>query len=76
MRHTNTKTQLRNLAVIAGLTLYTWSPGDGLTRYRFFDNHHISDYFAADGLFTALGIREAVAFARGYYLAAKKGGAK
>jgi hypothetical protein len=67
-----TKTQLRNLAITVGLTLYTWSPGDGVTRYRFFTNHHVSDYFEGEARFTALGLREAEAFVRGFQVG--KGG--
>ena len=61
-----TKTQLRNLAAAVGLTLYTWSPGDGMTRYRFFTDHHATDYFGSEAQFTALGLKEAGAFVRGF----------
>jgi len=67
-----TKTQLGNLCIILGLTMYTYSPGDGVTRYRFFTDHHVSDYFDGDQRFTALGLKEAVAFVRGYQVG--KGG--
>ena len=50
-----------------GLCIGRWSPGDGVTRYRFFaskDHSHL-DYFSGDGMFTALGIKEATIFLRG-----------
>ena len=47
-----------------GFHVGTWSPGDGMTRYRFFTTP--SDYFGpADGIYTALGFKEAETFARG-----------
>lgn len=62
-----------------GFTVDTYSPGDGVTRYRFFrleptaplgtfklpehDGRH--NYFGANGIFTALGFGEASTFARG-----------
>ena len=50
-----------------GLSIDTWSPGDGVTRYRFFDgSEQGGDYFASFGIFTALGWKEAVTFATGY----------
>lgn len=42
----------------------TYSPGDGVTRYRFFDVPN-GRYFADRGSFTALGYKEAVTYARG-----------
>ena len=47
-----------------GLYVDTWSPGDGQTRYRFFTED--LDYFADNGIFTALGFKEAKTFLRGY----------
>lgn len=47
-----------------GLFIDTYSPGDGITRYRFFTEP--KDYFSDNGLFTALGRKEALAFARGF----------
>lgn len=47
----------------------TYSPGDDVTRYRFFkkvDDEEKSGYFGPEnGIYTALGIREAYAFACG-----------
>jgi hypothetical protein len=50
-----------------GYIVCTWSPGDGVTRYRFFKNAPAGQtYFGPDnGIFTALGMKEAEAFARG-----------
>jgi len=47
-----------------GLYIATWSPGDGKTRYRFF-TENIS-YFQGDGIYTALGVKEAVVFFEGF----------
>jgi len=47
-----------------GFQVDTWSPGDGVTRYRFFNRP--SDYFGpANGIYTALGFAEAETFAQG-----------
>jgi len=50
-----------------GYAIYTYSPGDGVTRYRFFKNASPKqDYFGpANGIYTALGYAEAEAFAQG-----------
>jgi len=50
-----------------GYVIYTYSPGDGVTRYRFFKNASPKqDYFGPDnGIYTALGYAEAEAFAQG-----------
>ncbi len=55
-----------------GLYVATWSPGDGVTRYRFL--HTETDYFvgsyhpASDNyiLYTALGRKEALVWLAGY----------
>lgn len=47
-----------------GLFVDTYSPGDGVTRYRFFLTD--SDYFSDHGIYTALGWKEAVTFAAGF----------
>lgn len=67
-----TPTQLEAYAHELGLSVSTWSPGDGATRYRF----HVlanspADYHSGSELFTALGRAEAVTFLRGF--AAGKG---
>ena len=50
-----------------GVTVETWSPGDGQTRYRFFRGAPSKQtYFGPDnGIYTALGFKEAEAFASG-----------
>ena len=67
-------TRLQELEVEArraGFLVRTYSPGDGVTRYRFFriddtpDGVH-QDYFGpASGIYTALGVKEARAFLAG-----------
>lgn len=58
--------QLR-AALPEGWTVETWSPGDGVTRYRFFHKAPANQsYFGPNnGRFTALGFKEAEAIARG-----------
>lgn len=41
-----------------------YSPGDGITRYRFF--LYNTDYFSGHGKYTALGLKEAWTYARGF----------
>lgn len=50
-----------------GYSVETYSPGDGVTRYRFFENAPPKqDYFGPDsGIHTALGYKAAVTFAQG-----------
>jgi len=50
-----------------GYTVRTYSPGDGMTRYRFFHNAPANQsYFGPDnGIYTALGMGEAEHFAAG-----------
>lgn len=48
-----------------GIGVGTWSPGDGITRYRFFTSTEAADYFRGDGDYTALGWKEACAYACG-----------
>lgn len=56
-------------AEAAGLIVRTWSPGDGVTRYRFFEDRpgrERQDYFGPEnGIYTALGLAEAWTFVRG-----------
>ena len=59
-----TRKELIEQARGVGLYVTTWSPGDGVTRYRF--AHEDGDYFAVRALYTALGLTEAVTFWRGY----------
>lgn len=51
-----------------GLFVRTYSPGDGLTRYRFFKKSQgKSSYFGPhNGIYTALGIKEAETWLSGY----------
>lgn len=50
----------------AGFVIATWAPGDGVTRYRFFDARYgPTDYHAGHHFFTALGVAEAMTFVRG-----------
>ena len=60
--------ELREACENVNVRVARWSPGDGVTRYRFFNatNHNQENsYFESDGDFTALGIKEATAYARG-----------
>ena len=64
--------------ILAGTNFYvrTYSPGDGITRYRFFRrvDGPMSDYFGPEsGIYTALGAKEAHAFAWGLVLALRAG---
>ena len=57
---------LESICGHAGLFIHTWSPGDGITRYRFFTEPGQSYYGPKDGIYTALGIKEACNFAMAY----------
>ena len=48
-----------------GLYVAEQSPGDGVTHYRFFEGTAPKAYFSGDGIFTALGVKEAATFLRG-----------
>jgi hypothetical protein len=68
-----TKGDLEQAVSQSGLHMATYSPGDGVTRYRFFNRSSARvGYFESDGLFTALGRKEAYAFARGYLASAER----
>lgn len=59
------------LAESVGIHVATWSPGDGVTRYRFINKRSEPeiewDYFATlHPLYTALGLREASVWLLGY----------
>ena len=56
--------ELQEEAKAVGLHIDTYSPGDGVTRYRFFTEP--SDYFAGRGTYTALGLGEARVFVTGW----------
>jgi hypothetical protein len=51
------------LAAQLGLHIDTYSPGDGVTRYRVFSAP--TDYFAGSGLGTVLGAADLLTFLRG-----------
>lgn len=75
-----TRNDVNRLADACGVHVATWSPGDGMTRYRF--TQHASgceagaatycgclDYFGASGssnLGTALGVKEAYTWLQGF----------
>lgn len=63
-----TRSQLSEVAEDNGLHIRTYSPGDGITRYRFFTNPE-NGYFGPDnGIYTALGLAEARTFVRAWQL--------
>lgn len=57
--------QLVELGKGAGFYVASYSPGDGVTRYRFFDCEEPCDYFEGYGCCTKLGFKEALAYAQG-----------
>lgn len=63
------KTRLQQLEDLlpSRFMVRTWSPGDGVTRYRFFENAPPNQsYFGPqNGIYTALGYKEAYTFAEG-----------
>lgn len=53
-------------AQAAGLNVRTYSPGDGVTRYKFFPKDDTSSYFGPNnGIHTALGAKAAIEYAEG-----------
>ena len=57
--------ELEQEALDVGLVLHTYSPGDGVTRYRFFPVNAPANqnYFGpANGIYTALGLKDARLF--------------
>lgn len=60
------KENLSNAAARVGLYIRTYSPGDGETRYRFFKKKGNSYFGPGDGMYTALGIKEAETWLSGY----------
>lgn len=58
---------LRKQAAAVSLYVATYSPGDGVTRYRFIKSRGGKpvSYFSQDGVYTAPGIKEAETFVRG-----------
>lgn len=60
------KEELTCICESVGIYYRTYSPGDGVTRYRFFRNPGNS-YFGPDtGMYTALGIKAAFDYVAGY----------
>jgi hypothetical protein len=60
-------TFLQGSAHYVGLRIARYSPGDGMTRYRFFPIDDPSDYFGpSNGVHTALGMAAAEAWIEGY----------
>lgn len=57
------KEQLDAFVMRGNFHYATYSPGDGVTRYRF--STLGGDYFAIRNEYTALGIKEALAYAFG-----------
>lgn len=61
------RSYLRGMAIYCNVTIRTYSPGDGTTRYRFFAPDDKSDYFGpSSGMGTALGISDAISWMEGY----------
>lgn len=60
-----TRKELEQRTEDCNLTLTTYSPGDGKTRYKF---HSLpgNTFFSSDGLYIALGMLEAMAYIQGY----------
>lgn len=58
--------ELQDYARSAGLHVATWSPGDGTTRYRFFDTPGNTYFGPANGIYTALGLKDAWNYLYGY----------
>lgn len=59
-----TRKDVESLAAEKGVLVCTWSPGDGMTRYRIFRDPVASQTYCGprDADFTALGSREAYAY--------------
>jgi hypothetical protein len=73
--------ELDRYAKMAGLYVRTYSPGDGVTRYRFFKlsgdafDMETNGYFGPDnGIFTCLGRKAAFTFVQGALAGAARGG--
>lgn len=58
------RTDVATAAANIGLHVSSWSPGDGVTRYRF--SREEQDYDASDGLVTVAGRKDALLWLRGY----------
>lgn len=65
---------MMGLANYVGVSVSTYSPGDGVTRYRF--TLEECDYFAASGdnkLGTVLGVSDAITWLEGYRAGREQG---
>lgn len=65
MKQSTRLQRLREACKPLGLWVDTWSPGDGMTRYRFFEEPGNTYFGPENGIFTAKGYKEAVAYAKG-----------
>lgn len=61
-----TRNEVKRRAADLGLTVTTWSPGDGVTRYRIHPGTARADYFADHYHTTELGASNAWRWLDGY----------
>ncbi len=57
--------RLQEMGKGANFYVADYSPGDGVTRYRFMSGTRQRNYFNSFGNYTALGFKEALAYATG-----------
>ena len=72
------RSELTELANLCGLEIDTYSPGDGITRYKVFRSNDPSTkggYFAGDGIFRSIKRKEVLAFLNGFAKAKQYGDA-
>ena len=62
----NKKEHMNAVLKRCNLDVFTYSPGDGLTRYKFAPKGWYGDYFVADVGAQALGWKEAMVWLDGY----------
>lgn len=69
--------ELKQACEEVNLWIACWSPGDGVTRYRFFEEPGNTYFGPASGIHTALGWAQAnlflTGFAQGYHHAKQEG---
>jgi hypothetical protein len=65
-----TEKEVQQEATRLGVPLSTYSPGDGITRYRF--GGESNEYFASSAWTTVLGARDALTWLAGYGHAASR----
>jgi hypothetical protein len=58
--------ELEDYTRSVGLHVSTYSPGDGVTRYRFFEKPGNTYFGPASGMHTALGLKDAWNFIYSY----------